>query len=393
MGTKIRNIIAVLILVWVNGYSQEATNFSKVDSLTYSYYLNGNWDSLISKGKDAIGQNIDYKFLRQRIGFAFFSRSQYGKAQKQFSKALTFDSFDSFSLKYLYLSYLYDGNDDAASLIAGKMNRETKEGLGAKLFKPIESIEAEYNFKYAGTRLRSHPQYFNIGLNSRIGSRLSLFQMFSNYAQTITVRLPATERDISDKQSEYYALVKFSFSPNLKLKTAYHFLNSSYSMTTSSAHLGYAGFFADYPTFRLGTEFSLMNIEDNHITQTGLIAGLKSIGRAGFYLTGSLSVLMNADSVRSVIYDQKAGIRLSSKTWLEGNVTFGNLSDFSEFSAMYVYNTIDPTSFRCGSTLFLFPGMHISLWFNFSYERKDFYENINYHYNQFSYLGGIKWKI
>jgi hypothetical protein len=136
-----------------------------------------------------------------------------------------------------------------------------------------------------------------------------------------------------------------------------------------------------------------MNIEDNHITQAGLIAGIKSTGRSGLYMTGGLSVLMNADSFRSVIYDQKAGIRLSSKAWLEGNVTFGNLSDFSEFSAMYIYNTVDPTSFRCGSTLFLFPGRHISLWFNFSYERKDFYENINYHYNQFSYLGGIKWKI
>ena len=393
MGTKIRNIIALLILAWTTGYSQEVNKYYKVDSLTYSYYLNGNWDSLISTGKEAIGQNIDYKFLRQRIGFAFFSRSQYGEAQKQFTKALSFDSFDSFSLKYLYLSYLYDGNDDAALLIAGRMNKQAREGLEVTLFRPIESVEAEYNFKYAGTSLRSNPQYFNIGMTSRIGSRLSLFQMFANYSQTITVRYPRRERYISDQQSEYYALVKFSFSPNLKLKTAYHFLNTSYAMTTSYAHLGYVGFSADYQVFKLGTEFSFMNIEDNHITQAGLIAGLKSTWRSGFYLTGGLSVLMNGDSVRSVIYDQKAGIRLSSKIWLEGNATFGNLSDFSEFSAMYIYNAVDPTSFRCGSTLFLFPGSHISLWINFSYERKDFYENLNYHYNQFSYLGGIKWKI
>jgi hypothetical protein len=103
--------------------------------------------------------------------------------------------------------------------------------------------------------------------------------------------------------------------------------------------------------------------------------------------------MTNEESVKGVIYNQKAGLRFSPKVWIEGNVTFGNMQDYNELSAMYIYNTVDPTSFRCGSTLFLFPGRHLSLWFNFSYERKDFYENLNYHYNQFSYLGGIKWKI
>jgi hypothetical protein len=278
-------------------------------------------------------------------------------------------------------------------LTAGKMNKETREGLNASLFKPIESIETEYSFKFAGTPLRSNPQYFNIGLTSRIGPRLSLFQMYSKYSQTITVRFPATERRISDQQSEYYALAGYSFSPNLKLKMAYHFLNSSYSMTTSSAHLGYAGFTADYQTFQLGTEFSFMNSEGNDITQAGLIAGIKSPRLSGLFMTGGLSVLMHGNNSRSLIYNQKAGIKLSSKMWIEGNVIFGNLSFFNELSSMYIYNTFDPTTFRCGSTLFLFPGRHISLWFNFSYERKEFNENINYHYNQFSYLGGIKWKI
>jgi hypothetical protein len=392
MGKKIRYIIAFLTLIPLTLQSQEM-DFLRVDTLTYGYYMKGNWDSLIYLGNEAIGQNIDYKFLRQRLGFAFFTKSKYGTAQRQFLKALEFDSYDSFTLQYLYLSFLYEGNDDGAAVIAGKMNKYTRKNLNIQLFKPVESIEAEYNFKYAGTSLRSNPQYFRIGLSSRFGSRLSLFQMYSNYYQTITVRNPVEDTYISDTQPEYYALVKFSFTPYLSLKTAYHYLYTSWSVNSSSAHLGYLGFSADYSRFKLGTEFSIMNIDGNNISQGGLIAGLKSQGRSRFYLTGKLSLLMNADSRKSIIYDQRAGLRLSPKIWLEGNATFGNLYNFNEFSAMYIYNTIDPTSFRSGSTLNLFPGSHISFWFNFSYERKDFYENINYHYNQFSYLGGIKWKI
>lgn len=393
MGAKIRYITVLLFLVQVSMQAQEIIEFSKTDSLTYNYYVRGNWDSLISLGTYATSHNIDYKFLRQRMGFAYFSKSQYSDSQRQFSKALEFDSFDSFSLEYLYLSMLYSGNEDGAALIAGRINKETRKSLSVSLFKPVESIEAEYNFKYAGTDLRSHPQYFHIGLTSRLGSRVSLFQMFSDYSQTITVRYPMSERYISDTQPEYYALLKLSFSPYLRLKTAYHYLNTTWSMATSSAHLGYIGISADYQRFNLGGDFSLMNIDGRRVTQTGLAAGIKTEGRSLLYLTGELSLMTNVDSVKGVIYNQKAGLRLSPKMWLEGNVTFGNLSDFSEYSAMYIYNTVDPTSFRCGSTLFLFPGRHLSLWFNFTWERKDFFENINYHYNQFSYLGGIKWKI
>lgn len=393
MGAKIRYMIVFLFMVQIAIHAQKTNDFSAIDSLTYGYYLNGSWDSLIQLGNYAISQDIDYKFLRQRMGFAYFSGSHYGKAQKQFTKAISFDSFDTFTLEYLYLSFLYDGNEDGASVIAGKMNKATRKSLGVSLFKPVESIEAEYNFKYAGTDLRSHPRYFNIGFSSRLGSRVSLFQMFSNFTQTITVRYPGSDEYFTDTQPEYYALLKFSFSPYLKLKAGYHYLKTTWSLNTSSANLGYIGLSADYQGFKLGGEFSLMNIDGRRVTQTGLIAGFKGQGHTRFYMTGELSLLTNADSIKSIVYNQKAGLRLSQKIWMEGSVTFGNLADFSEFSARYIYNTIDPTSFRCGSTLYLFQGRHLSFWFNFSYERKDFYENINYYYNQFSYLGGIKWKI
>ena len=49
--------------------------------------------------------------------------------------------------------------------------------------------------------------------------------------------------------------------------------------------------------------------------------------------------------------------------------------------------------FRSGITTYIPIGRKITLWANFSYEKKEYYESNLYYYNQFSYLGGLKWKL
>jgi len=48
-----------------------------VDSLTYNYYLNGNWNELITLGKQATNDSIDFKYLQQRMGYAYFVKGNY----------------------------------------------------------------------------------------------------------------------------------------------------------------------------------------------------------------------------------------------------------------------------------------------------------------------------
>ena len=106
MGSKNRYLIFVLFFFPTLLFAQEKLDYEYVDSLTYSYYKNGDWNKLISLGQSAIDNNIDYKYLRQRIGYAFFIQGNYNDAKYQFEKAHTFDSYDQFSLEYLYYSYL-----------------------------------------------------------------------------------------------------------------------------------------------------------------------------------------------------------------------------------------------------------------------------------------------
>lgn len=392
MGAKAKYIIIMLLTAQMALKAQSRLDYGYVDSVTYSCYLTGNWDKVIALGSEALNQNIDYKYLRQRIGYAYYSKGDFMKSQKHFKKAYYLDSYDYFTLEYLYYSYLYSGQEDAAALAGGKMNKDLRKILSINLFKPVESVSAEYNFKYAGTSLRTNPQYINFGFSSRLGSRIGLYQMISKYKQTITVQLPFRNSYINDEQFEYYVLLRVSLTPNLLIKSAYHYLNTTYSISNTSSSLFYAGISTLSSNLLLGFDASIRSTDQEYIKQFGLQAGVNTLGPRKIYLTGYLSLLEESGNNR-IIFTQKAGLNITKKLWLEGNVMLGNLNNFADYSAMYIFNSIDPTTFRAGTTLYFYSGKHISIWLNFAYEKKQFYEDLNYNYNQFSYLGGIKWKI
>ena len=121
------------------------------------------------------------------------------------------------------------------------------------------------------------------------------------------------------------------------------------------------------------------------------MAGFNFPGRTGFYLSSTLSGLFKEDS-NQLIYNQKAGARIFSKVWIEGNMSLGNMTNYNDYDGMYVYNSIDPMISRTGATLFLYL-RKITLWASYSIEQRQYYENTKFHYNQFSYLGGVKWKL
>ena len=76
------------------------------------------------------------------------------------------------------------------------------------------------------------------------------------------------------------------------------------------------------------------------------------------------------------IYDQKAGIKVSKKH-LGGRESdpWGTWTNYRDHEAMYVYNLVDATTLRTGVTFFyLYRGNIFSLWANYSYERKEYYE-------------------
>lgn len=376
-------LISALIFVSVVAKAQEPISFLSVDSITYQYYLTGDWDKLIGIGKQAIGQKIDYKRLRQRIGYAYFAKADFYAAQLHYEKALVFDEYDADTRAYLYYCGLNTGDEAFARFHAAKLPKELQQKLKEDAFKPVDAIDLEYNYKANTTESRSNPTYLRAGLNTQLGYRLTLYQSVSNYQQTIDAVLT--------KQPEYFALLNWSLTSHTSLNVAYHYLNTSVGGLNYPGNLLFASLSTKMNRFRLGINGSVLNTDLGNSKQFGLQAGVTLPGKSNIYFNSMLSGMIGKGRQR-IIFAQTAGVHLTKTLWAEGNITLGNLKNYNDHNALYIYNSIDPTTFRTGLSLFWYLGKSVTIFGNYTYDTKKI-ELTNFNYKQYSFSGGIIWKL
>jgi len=386
-------ILALMVLLTQSDLiGQKIQDFHYYDSVTYSLYLSGKWDELIDTGNDAFDKGIDYKYLRQRVGYASFVSGDYYKSRSDFEKALSFDSYDQFTLEYLYYSNLNAGKEDYSGIIEQRLNPELRKILKIEDSNPLESIEIEYNFKFSGTSYRSHPQYYRVGVVTKLNHRLSLTQSISRYNQQVELQLSGTNESYTVRQLEYYALFKMLAGSHLIIKGGYHFLHNNSGTSALNGNLFLVSLAPDLNRVSLEISGSALSMAQEDIFQAGLQAGYVFPGKSGFYLTSNVSGLFQTQS-NNLIFSQKAGFRMLKRVWLEGNASFGRMLNYNDFNGLYVYNSIDPLILKTGVTGYIAVSKKIALWASYYWEKKEFYENSSFHYNQFSYLGGIRWKL
>ena len=83
---------------------------------------------------------------------------------------------------------------------------------------------------------------------------------------------------------------------------------------------------------------------------------------------------------------------IGRKLWLQGALTLGNLNNFVDNDGLYLYNSIDYTTFRAGASAYLYLNNHLTFFTNYTYDKKQTTET-QYLYNQHSISGGLIWKI
>lgn len=148
----------------------------------------------------------------------------------------------------------------------------------------------------------------------------------------------------------------------------------------------------DLNRFSLEFSGSALKIEQEKIYQTGLQAGYIFQGRSGVYISSGVYGLFQSRG-NNTIYTQKGGFRMLKRVWIEGNLTVGRLANYNDYNGLYIYNSFDPITLKSGITCYIPLNRKITLWSNYSWERKEYYENNAFNYNQFSYLGGLRWKL
>jgi hypothetical protein len=94
-----------------------AIDFKTAETETFRLYSHGQWDSLILVGKEALHENIDYFYLRFRMGVAYYNTNRYYTAIQHLEKARKFNSTDETTLQYLSLSYTAVGDAGSARAV------------------------------------------------------------------------------------------------------------------------------------------------------------------------------------------------------------------------------------------------------------------------------------
>lgn len=146
-----------LCIMLSNAICSGQGDFKSTEAKTLLFYQEKQWDSLIATGKSALKNDIDYYFLRFRMGMAYYEKQKYVSAADHFARSLQFNSSDPLAREYLYYSYLYSARPEDANALVTVMPDYLRQKLQVKnnILSNI-NFEAGYTFS-SDNKKKSHP--------------------------------------------------------------------------------------------------------------------------------------------------------------------------------------------------------------------------------------------
>lgn len=141
-----RRVIILIAISFLCLGTHAQNSVSQTDKLTCKQYLAKDWEALIETGMQALDNEIDFYYLRYRLGIAYYELQKYRKSIVHFEKALSNNPGDAILQEYLYYSYSFSGRKKEAWLTGKRMNAETKQRLGIPESRPIKDISINYTF-------------------------------------------------------------------------------------------------------------------------------------------------------------------------------------------------------------------------------------------------------
>lgn len=428
-------------------YSQTDVRFEDVEAKTLNYYYTAQWDSLIIIGNEALKNDIDYFYLRTRLGYAEFMKEYYRKAITHFEKAISFNSYDEFTKYHLYLSYLNGGYSEEAKFYGQSLSDSLKKQLNIESPKFISGIYFEGGYGFRDSKQNSLPKnqtflvskksnsnlnYLTFGLSHSIGKSITIFHsinFFNSNNINTYASMNSLEVPLKTTMTDYY------FSPSIRIfkKTNIHpFVH----FAKVGQQISYLIPLANQPPPSIQPPLNTVTIDSNirdFATGISLSRNLKfgilSLGfsynhfsnqdyyqqnadfvwyplkKNNFYSKTQIQYLVPSDenSEKQMAFTQTFGSKLTSKFWLELFVTQGNITNSNLSNGYLLYNGTDSYRRILGSTLYFYSKVNIFFRYQFAqmqtsiwkYEPgtdiASFHQSTNY--NKQIITGGLLWKF
>lgn len=390
-------LIFALLLSMCCAQAQVKT-YLQVDSISNNLYAAGQWSQLIRMGNQAIRDSIDFVGLRSRLGYAYLLSGNYSAALMEYNHVFKNDPADKISRYYAYLCQSYLNNDPAASCNAGFCDSTLLQSQYIRNLQ-LTTIGMESGIKLNQDPYRGTASYNRLSLGLRLSWRLLFDQSVVYFEQPVSKLTDAVIGNVKDNilissrdnEFEYYGKLSYSINEQLTLLGAYHYLDTKYFSTNYYSNIGLLGLKYSGNYFNAQADVNFGKLTGYSLTQYNAAVMLYPMGNLNFYTVSRFSYL-NQNSNHLPVFNQSIGFKAFKNTWLETLVTFGKLDNYIDSNGLYIYNSIDVSTFKIGETAFYELGKHAQLQLNYTFEKKQDNEN-NLEYNQASVTAGILWKF
>jgi hypothetical protein len=331
--------------------------------------------------------------MRSRLGYARLMTGNYSAALRDYATVFKNDSYNQDARYYDYLCHLYLNQQQAASFDARYID-QTKLNAGKIDQFALVSAGVESGIKYTDNYYRGNTFYSRISIANRLSWKWQLDQSLFYFNQPIQFNSPPDgfmDNSTTDRQMEYYGKLSYSLTGKVMLWGAYHYLNTNYKSISNNSNIGLLGIKYTGTYFDVHADVNFGYMIDHKLEQYNAGLFFYPLGNLNFYTMSRIS-LLDQKSSNQIIVSQSAGFKVLKNTWLETYATFGKLDNFIGEDGLYIYNSIDASSFMIGETAFYQMSKHIQLRLYYTFEhKKDEADNLNYH--QYSATAGIIWKF
>jgi len=424
---------------------KEKPSFRSIDSLTYALYSQQQWNEMIESGNLALAHNIDYFYLRMRMGIAWYSKENYHQSIPHFEAALKFNAADQTALEYLYFCYLMSGRQADVRRTKPKLSKTALEKIGVKRTGILEEIYVEggpgiasnekvtdklkqpapeYNI-YNETYFYDNYAYFHGGAKFYISPAISTYQSYGLVNAPFTQRVRYQNQPLEDftfttHQNEYYGNLVIGLANGIQITPAWHFIwfemqNRQFRYDTITFRLvsdtvveGIHDFVfsfsvkKDFPVFSLGLDGTFGIFDNVNQGQLGISAWVYPFGNLNFYAQTSLINSWQPEEYNLIFY-QMLGGRLVKDLWLEGSFAIGNLTNFAENNAFIIYNAPEKINYKFETVLIYSLNKHLEFSARYRLMQRENEYLYYYTFDDFnvttteyffhSVIGSVKWRL
>ncbi|MCF8276237.1 MAG: tetratricopeptide repeat protein [Flavobacteriales bacterium] len=387
-------VTLLFVLFALLGHSQEWS-----DKAQYDAYMKGDWQQVIELGKLARKAGADYYYIRVRNGYANYQLGRFHQAEKEFEKALEFNSGDVFSKRYSYWSSYYAGNVSTALVKSGQMSppeQDTIQVIKPKFFTAISALGG-YRVSTSQNFVGNMP-YVSAYLDHQIGKRITLHHGVSYLNQTRTSfinRLNSTVWQVG-----YLATVGIQVAKHTTIAPSFvmqYWQTDGFKVYDLSATLAVRQQFGNMNTTLIGGYF-----QDTDTTKY-MVGGsftwyplhnlkLYSITSGGYNFGGAAP---------NPFVKQTIGGQLFKKVWLSSSFNWNHqVLVFEDIGLDFANNSVDRLNWKWSLSPVFYPLPKLALSLTYSIESRQYYRlgelgiaNISDPYNFHSFYVGLNYNF